>query len=84
VDKKEHNDVVSLPSLWKATCYNAGMHHDVYRQINLGIAMHEAYGAWTRAKHSGEDSDIVSNLYYDYVELLDLMNDYVPDPDAKF
>jgi hypothetical protein len=60
------------------------MHNDVYRQINLGVAMHEAYGAWHRAKRSGEDSDIVSDLYYDYIELKDLMNDYVPDPNARF
>jgi hypothetical protein len=60
------------------------MHSDVKAQINLVVSMHEAYGAWHRAKKSGEDSDIVSDLYYDYIELLDLMEDYVPDPNAKF
>ena len=58
------------------------MHSDVKKQIDLTIAMHEAYLAWFRANESGEDN--ASDLYYDYIDLKDLMNDYVPDPSARF
>lgn len=65
-------------------CYTGRMHSDVKAQIKLGVAMHEAYGAWVNAKRSGEDPDTIAELYTQYVFLKDLMNDYVPDPDARF
>jgi hypothetical protein len=60
------------------------MHHDVYQQIKLGEMMHEAYGEWSHAKKSGEDPETIAELYTRYKFLLDLMDDYVPDPKARF
>ena len=65
-------------------CYNGGMHHDVMKQIRIGVAMHEAYGAWTAAKRSNESSDTIGELYTEYRSLLNLMTKYEPDPRAVF
>tara|TARA_R110000868_G_C10544816_1_gene735307 strand:- start:246 stop:404 length:159 start_codon:yes stop_codon:yes gene_type:complete len=52
------------------------MHHDVMKQIRIGVAAHKAYVDWM---HTG------NSLSYDnYIMLKDLMEDYVPDPNARF
>jgi hypothetical protein len=52
------------------------MHHDVYRQIRTGVAMHNAYVVWMH--------DRTASNYEEYLELKSLMDLYVPDPNAKF
>lgn len=60
------------------------MHHDVYRQIRTGVAMQDAYHDWSAAKRSKKNPAAVQSLYRKYVDLKNQMNDYEPDPAAKF
>jgi hypothetical protein len=52
------------------------MHHNVRKQIRLGLAMHQAYGEYI--------SNRANSNYDKYIQLKDAMKDYSPDPSARF
>lgn len=60
------------------------VHHDVNKQMKIGMAMHKAYFDWSQAKKSKKAPDIVQALRCEYIDLKSQMNYYEPDPAAKF
>jgi hypothetical protein len=52
------------------------MHNDVRKQIRIGVAMADSYVEWRY--------DRTNINYKKYISLKDQMNDYQPDPRAKF
>jgi hypothetical protein len=52
------------------------MHNSVKKQIRIGVAMADAYVVW---RH-----DRTSANYDKYIQLKNKMDDYQPDPQARF
>jgi hypothetical protein len=52
------------------------MHNSVKKQIRIGVAMADAYVAWRY--------DRTSANYDKYIQLKNKMDDYQPDPRARF
>ena len=52
------------------------MHNDIRKQIRIGVAMADSYVEWRY--------DRTSANYDKYIQLKNKMDDYQPDPQARF